>query len=43
MTVLELICAQAPLRLKGLLLGIWYALLIINHLFVEVPEHFYNQ
>ena len=25
MTTLEFICAQAPLRLKGLLIGIWYA------------------
>ena len=25
MTALEFICAQAPLRLKGLLIGIWYA------------------
>ena len=25
MTTLEFICAQAPLRLKALLIGIWYA------------------
>ena len=25
MTALEFICAQAPLRLKGLLIGVWYA------------------
>ena len=43
MTALEFICAQAPLRLKGLLIGIWYALLATNHLFVEVPESFYDQ
>ena len=38
MTTLEFICAQAPLRLKGLLIGIWYALLATNYLFVEIPE-----
>ena len=26
MTALEFICAQAPLRVKGLLIGIWYAI-----------------
>ena len=40
MTALELICAQAPLRLKGLLIGLWYALLATNYLLVEVPELF---
>ena len=40
MTALEFICAQAPLRLKGLLIGILYALLATNYLFVEVPELF---
>ena len=40
MTALEFICAQAPLRLKGLLIGVWYALLATNYLFVEVPELF---
>ena len=28
LTALEFICAQAPLRLKGLLIGIWYGLTI---------------
>ena len=32
MTILEFICAQAPLRLKGLLIAIWYALLAICYL-----------
>ena len=32
MTALEFICAQAPLRLKGLLIGIWYAHLAVNYL-----------
>ena len=40
MTTLEFICAQAPLRLKGLLVGVWYALLAANYLVVEVPELF---
>ena len=40
MTALEFICAQAPLRLKGLLIGVWYAFLAINYLFVEVLELF---
>ena len=40
MTALEFICAQAPLRLKGLLIGIWYALLALKYLFIEVPEEF---
>ena len=42
MTALEFICAQAPLRLKGLLIGIWYALLATNYLFVGVPESIIN-
>ena len=40
LTALEFICAQAPLRLKGLLIGIWYSLLATNYLVVEVPELF---
>ena len=40
MTALEFICAQAPLRLKGLLIGLWYSLLATNYLVVEVPELF---
>ena len=30
MTALEFICAQAPLRMKGLLIGIWYATFAIR-------------
>ena len=26
MTALEFICAQAPLRMKGLLIGVWYSM-----------------
>ena len=40
MTALEFICAQAPLRLKGLLIGVWYASLAVNYLLVEVPGFF---
>ena len=40
MTALEFICAQAPLRLKGLLIGVWYAFLAINYLFVQTLELF---
>ena len=38
MTALEFICAQAPLRLKGILIGFWYALLSVHYLVIEVPE-----
>ena len=38
MTTLEFICAQAPLRLKGLLIGIWYALLAIHYIPVGALE-----
>ena len=37
MTALEFICAQAPLRLKGILIGIWYAMLVV-HLVVVLSE-----
>ena len=40
MTTLEFICAQAPLRLKGLLIGIWYALLAVYYLPVAVSDTF---
>ena len=40
MTILEFICAQAPLRLKGLLIGIWYALLAVDYLAVGISEIF---
>ena len=39
MTALEFICAQAPLRLKGLLIGIWYALLAVYYLPVALPDY----
>ena len=40
MTALEFICAQAPHRLKGLLIGLWYATLAVNCLLVGIPEIF---
>ena len=42
MTALEFICAQAPLRLKGLLIGVWYASLALHYLVVEIPVIFIN-
>ena len=38
MTALEFICAQAPLQLKGLLIGLWYASLAAYCLLVAIPE-----
>ena len=35
MTALEFICAQAPLRLKGILIGFWYALLSVHYFVAE--------
>ena len=40
MTVLEFISAQAPLRLKGFLIGLWYASLAANYLLVEIVDIF---
>ena len=40
MTALEFICAQAPLRLKGLLIGLWYATFAVNYLLFGIPEIF---
>ena len=37
-TVLEFICAQAPHRLKGLLIGVWYSTLSIKHLIINILE-----
>ena len=38
MTALEFICAQAPLRLKGLLIGVWYAMLAANYVLLQTSE-----
>ena len=40
MTTLEFICAQAPLRLKGLLIGIWYASAAVYYLPVRISDLF---
>ena len=40
MTMLEFICAQALLRIKGLLIVIWYALLAVDYLAVGISEIF---
>ena len=37
-TALEFICAQAPLRMKGLLIGIWYATFSLQYLAVYVID-----
>ena len=39
-TTVEFICAQSPLRLKGLLIGIWYASLAIYYLPVRDSQLF---
>ena len=39
-SVLEFICAQAPFRLKGFMVGIWYAMLSIKYLFINIIEFF---
>ena len=38
MTALEFICAQAPLRMKGILIGIWYATFYLRYLVVNVLD-----
>ena len=40
MTALEFICAQTPLRLKGLLIGVWYVFFAANYILVEIPNIF---
>ena len=36
LTVLEFICAQAPFRLKGFMVGIWYAMLSIKYFIATI-------
>ena len=36
LTVLEFICAQAPFRLKGFIVGIWYAMLSIKYFITTI-------
>ena len=40
MTTLEFICAQAPLRMKGVLVAMWYASQSISFLVIGIPEVF---
>ena len=46
-SVLEFICAQAPFRLKGFMVGIWYAMFFIKFLLLNMIEFsitsFYNR
>ena len=37
-SALEFICAQAPLRMKGLLIGIWYATFALQNLATHAPD-----
>ena len=37
-SVLEFICAQAPFRLNGLMIGIWYAMWSLNYIFVNIVD-----
>ena len=37
-SVLEFICAQAPFRMKGFMVGIWYAMLFIKFLIITVID-----
>ena len=37
-SALEFICAQAPLRMKGLLIGIWYATFALQYIAAYVPD-----
>ena len=39
-SVFEFICAQAPFRLKGFMIGIWYAMFSIKYIFVNIAECF---
>ena len=36
LTVLEFICAQTPFRLKGFMVGIWYAMLSIKYFITTI-------
>ena len=39
LSVLEFICAQAPFRLKGFMIGIWYAMFSIKYVFVNIIDY----
>ena len=38
MTAVEFICAQAPLRLKGILIGFWYAMISVHYLILTIAN-----
>ena len=40
MTALEFICAQAPLRMKGLLIGVWYASFVLRYAAMSAVDEF---
>ena len=37
-SVLEFICAQAPFRLKGFMIGIWYAMFSLKYLLINIID-----
>ena len=37
-SVLEFICAQAPFRLKGFMIGIWYAMFSIKYIIIKLTD-----
>ena len=41
LTVIEFICAQAPLSVKGLLIGIWYSLQSIQYLGIDIINDYW--
>ena len=42
LTVLEFICAQAPFRLKGFMVGIWYAMLSIKYFITTIDNAIFD-
>ena len=42
LTVLEFICAQAPFRLKGFMVGIWYAMLSIKYFITTIDTAIFD-
>ena len=43
MTMLEFICAQAPNTMKGLLIGIWYAMLSIQYMGINFVKTYLDE
>ena len=37
-SVFEFICAQAPFRLKGFIIGIWYAMFSIKYIIIKLTD-----